>query len=100
MEKENALITLLDPTADPGVDEESVSSDVAQTISTVPPSISEDLTESEGGDGNSEPEPTSEPEEEVPFITHMIESIKEGIGDGGWNSANCQIYSCAVNRGC
>nr|XP_046147247.1 titin-like isoform X2 [Oncorhynchus gorbuscha] len=74
VEKKNALVTLLDSTDIP---DEEVEEEKAPPERGDVPYIYEDVDESEF-------EATAEPEEEVPFITHMIETIHaidEGTGE-------------------
>ncbi|XP_071225875.1 interphotoreceptor matrix proteoglycan 1-like isoform X2 [Salvelinus alpinus] len=74
VEKKNALVTLLDSTDD---EEEEVEEEKAQPERGDVPYIYEDVDENEF-------KATAEPEEEVPFITHMIETIHaidEGTGE-------------------
>ncbi|XP_071019615.1 interphotoreceptor matrix proteoglycan 1-like [Oncorhynchus clarkii lewisi] len=74
VEKKNALVNLLDSTDIP---DEEVEEEKAPPERGDVPYIYEDVDESEF-------EATAEPEEEVPFITHMIETIHaidEGTGE-------------------
>ncbi|XP_055728038.1 interphotoreceptor matrix proteoglycan 1 [Salvelinus fontinalis] len=74
VEKKNALVTLLDSTDD---EEEEVEEEKAQPERGDVPYIYEDVDENKF-------KATAEPEEEVPFITHMIETIyaiDEGTGE-------------------
>ncbi|XP_059211846.1 titin homolog [Centropristis striata] len=71
LEKENALVTLLDPTAVPG--STAVTEEMTETAS-------EDISEESEEIYVSEPEPSDteeeeEEEEELPIITHEIETI-------------------------
>uniref|UniRef100_A0A8C7DDH9 Interphotoreceptor matrix proteoglycan 1 n=1 Tax=Oncorhynchus kisutch TaxID=8019 RepID=A0A8C7DDH9_ONCKI len=72
VEKKNALVTLLDSTDIPDEEEEKAPPERGDV-----PYIYEDVDESDF-------KATAEPEEEVPFITHMIETIHaidEGTGE-------------------
>ncbi|KAM8726274.1 uncharacterized protein AB9X84_002776 [Acanthopagrus schlegelii] len=75
MEKENALVTLLDPTAVPDDDTMAVTGGVAE--STDHSSASENFTDVSEAIYVSEPEPSNgdEEEEELLIITHEIETI-------------------------
>uniref|UniRef100_A0A671URV3 Interphotoreceptor matrix proteoglycan 1 n=2 Tax=Sparus aurata TaxID=8175 RepID=A0A671URV3_SPAAU len=76
MEKENALVTLLDPTAVPDEDTMAVTGGVAET--TDHSSASEDFTDVSDTIYVSDPEPSpngEEEEEELLIITHEIETI-------------------------
>ncbi|KAM3602299.1 uncharacterized protein V6R79_001581 [Siganus canaliculatus] len=72
MEKENALVTLLDPTAIPDHEVAVATGGAAAGGQSFPPASGEITDESEAADV-SETEPSSE--EEVPIITHEIETI-------------------------
>eukprot|EP00063_Salmo_salar_P024766 XP_013999601.1 PREDICTED: interphotoreceptor matrix proteoglycan 1-like isoform X2 [Salmo salar] len=77
VEKKNALVTLLDSTDIPDDEEEEVEEEKAPPERGDVPYIYKDIDENEF-------EATAEPEEEVPFITHMIETIHaidEGTGE-------------------
>ncbi|XP_041721600.1 interphotoreceptor matrix proteoglycan 2-like [Coregonus clupeaformis] len=85
VEKENALVTLLDSTDIPDDEEEEVEEeeDAPPERGDVP-YIYEDTSDEFVDIDESESEATTEPEEEVPFITHMIETIHaidEGTGE-------------------
>ncbi|CAB1342766.1 unnamed protein product, partial [Coregonus sp. 'balchen'] len=85
VEKENALVTLLDSTDIPDDEEEEVKEeeDAPPERGDVP-YIYEDTSDEFVDIDESESEATTEPEEEVPFITHMIETIHaidEGTGE-------------------
>lgn len=74
MEKENALVTLLDPTAVPDDEMKPVTGGMAE--STDHPSASEDITDKSETIYESEPEPSNDGgEEELLIITHEIETI-------------------------
>ncbi|CDQ72469.1 unnamed protein product [Oncorhynchus mykiss] len=76
VEKENALITFLDSTDIPEKQEEAAPPERGD-VPYIYKDTSDELVESES-------EATTEPEEEVPFITHMIETIQaidEGTGE-------------------
>lgn len=74
MEKENALVTLLDPTAVPDDEMKTVTGGMAE--STDHPSASEDITDKSEAIYVSESEPSNDRgEEELPIITHEIETI-------------------------
>lgn len=74
MEKENALVTLLDPTAVPDDEMKPVTGGMAE--STDHPSASEDITDKSETIYLSEPEPSNDGgEEELLIITHEIETI-------------------------
>ncbi|XP_039981850.1 uncharacterized protein LOC120789292 [Xiphias gladius] len=75
MEKENALVTLLDPTAVPDEETTAVIGGMAESIDHPP--HSEDITDESEAIYESEPEPSSdkEEEEELLIITHEIETI-------------------------
>ncbi|KAM9554209.1 LOW QUALITY PROTEIN: interphotoreceptor matrix proteoglycan 1-like [Salvelinus alpinus] len=76
VEKENALVTLLDSTDMPDK-EEAAAPPERGDVPYIYMDTSDELVESES-------EATTEPEEEVPFITHMIETIQaidEGTGE-------------------
>ncbi|KAI3363905.1 hypothetical protein L3Q82_001504 [Scortum barcoo] len=75
MEKENALVTLLDPTAVPDDEATAVTGGMAESSNHSP--ASEDFTDESEAIYVSEPEPSDEEveEEELPIITHEIETI-------------------------
>uniref|UniRef100_A0A4W6EU57 Interphotoreceptor matrix proteoglycan 1 n=1 Tax=Lates calcarifer TaxID=8187 RepID=A0A4W6EU57_LATCA len=75
MEKENALVTLLDPTALPDDEMSAVTGEMAEN-SDHPP-VSEDITDESEAIYVSEPEPSNDEgeEEELLIITHEIETI-------------------------
>ncbi|XP_051792993.1 interphotoreceptor matrix proteoglycan 2-like [Acanthochromis polyacanthus] len=74
LEKENALVTLLDPTAVP--DEEITAVTVGIIVSSDQPPATEDITDESEAIYDSEAEPSNEEEEEeLLIITHEIETI-------------------------
>ncbi|XP_030577274.1 interphotoreceptor matrix proteoglycan 1-like isoform X2 [Archocentrus centrarchus] len=75
MEKENALVILLDPTAVPRDEATAATGGVAESSDHLPGS--EDVTDESETIYASEPEPSDEEgeEEELPIITHEIETI-------------------------
>ncbi|XP_044025206.1 LOW QUALITY PROTEIN: interphotoreceptor matrix proteoglycan 1-like [Siniperca chuatsi] len=75
MEKENALVTLLDPTAVPDDETTAVTGGMAESSDHSP--ASEDITDESEAIFVSEPEPSNEEgeEEELLIITHEIETI-------------------------
>ncbi|KAK9531937.1 hypothetical protein VZT92_011326 [Zoarces viviparus] len=78
LEKENALVTLLDPTAVPAEETAAVTGGMAESSDR--PSASGDITEESEAIYVSEPQPSNEEEEEeeeeeLPIITHEIETI-------------------------
>uniref|UniRef100_A0A8P4KDD1 Interphotoreceptor matrix proteoglycan 1 n=1 Tax=Dicentrarchus labrax TaxID=13489 RepID=A0A8P4KDD1_DICLA len=75
MEKENALVTLLDPTAVPDEEMTAVTGGMAESSDHYP--ASEDITDESEAIYETEPEPSNEEggEEELLIITHEIETI-------------------------
>ncbi|XP_040920878.1 interphotoreceptor matrix proteoglycan 1-like [Toxotes jaculatrix] len=75
MEKENALVTLLDPTAVPDDEMTAVTGGTAESVDHPP--ASEDIGDESDAIYVSEPEPSSDEreEEELLIITHEIETI-------------------------